>query len=1827
MKNKFMKLTLLPLLPLSFSSAASIYGQWNDVDMGRKHGAAITAEGQLKGWGDNQYRSIGADVMQNVDSPVLIGDKSDWVTVETGRFETFAIDSSGRLYQVNRSVNAATALDEIIVEVESVPQAIQWQSISSNFYTHFAIASDGKLYGWGDNSRQLVSNTNEATTINEPVEFTDVTGALWQDVQTNLNTAIGLTQTGEIYTWGLNFNGFLGRTAFESRYYAPDVVVNSEGTKWVAISAKNNGVLAIDENGVLWAWGEVYTPSTYLTPTKVKYANGDDVIVDVTGSYKEIANRIATSESTAGFIATTGDVYAWGENFKKMLDQEGGDVIRTPVALKDTAYNNLQAKSIKMGDKAIAFLGLDNKLSVLGDNYEGQLGIDTSYFALNSFVTFPSQGVAWQSVTAGNNHSLAVRILDVCYPQTVLDSNAHIIQPTGCPDASGITTSFPIGEVWGSGDNSAGQLSDSIQDPDDSTPVIEQFSKLTIIDQDTVNQQTPLTKKDWISVTAHGDHSFAIDASGKMYAWGDNTHGQLGLGSQTSISTPQPVVNESGSQTLWRSVSTNDRHTLAVAIDGSLWAWGNQQNGRLGNGVSADVNVIYPTKIGHATNWVSVHAGDTFSQAVNSSGARFAWGTSANGELGFASIPANTSTPQLVDDQKVWSMLSATDKRTIGQADNALYVWGLEQNLAVDPVEDALIPTTLPDGQQNNINTQGPYLALSAGATTSFIIDKDNNLWGSGTGSHGQLGTNNLSFSEKLPVPVNSEYDWQLVDAGDSHTIALTTTNKMFVWGNNEYNQLGVITASHRMYETSPTVLNTYDQDGDDVPDYLDKFPEDPRYTIDTDGDGTPDQIDNDNDNDGLTDAIELEIGLNPLDASDANTDVDGDGIGALTEYNTYKTCELVQGTACTAALSVPNVLSLDYIKNAIYASNLNENFLNRRYFSFEDEEFTSGLSWLTTDNKLAINNKINSNSKVGYTYDDRNKATHEVLVTSDNPYHGNKSIKLTNTNNAVTFNYIQDIYSNDVTYRKLKAGKVFFSFRTNTAFGQSGDSIELRLIGGQDQGIDDVTLWKKGYTYTPGKVIEVELTSQMIGNGFAQLSWIMTDASCTGPNPDCSAEVWLDTISFPIDINDNGEGIPIEYVAAIESADDRGSEDADGDTLTNLEEYQYGTNPNSSDTDSDGLNDKWEITYGFNPLQGGEENLDSDGDGLTNLEESAANTNPNSADTDGDGLPDKWEVDNGLPANNSSNANGDSDSDGLTDTQEFERGTMPNNPDTDNDGILDGTDEDPFTPADTDGDGWTNDIERNDTALDEDDARDVWSDSDKDGRPLVLEGLEQADAATKDNDVVTTPRNLVIQAYVDTMSLTQLQSMYQDPISSEDARTAIEAKVDEVNAGDVTPAQLYHDLLMSSNSDFALMGFIGRTYLACFNRSPDIEGVRFNREKLSTGAMTELELVTSFVNSTEFKNRYGDELTNEQFMVLIYQNIFQRAPDDAGLAFWVGRLNDGLITRPQLVYEFIKSTEFTTNPEKERDSEQRVKVLSQIIRKQSLTDAEAALYTTWYKENRHTVNSPNGLLSVVTAMIGSREYYLRLQDSIDLLVDTDDDERPDILEFVEGSDVNVADNDVINSDAAFIRQSYRDLSDEFWSIDGVAPLVTDLTNAASRAEWLNNSNILTSEGFLNKQPVVRLYFATFLRHPDFNGLNYWQGRYDSGMSLSAIAEVFASSNEFTNLYGSLSNEDFVSKMYDNIFGRLPDAGGLAFWTGKLNDGMSRGDLLVNFSESTEGKAAKDSQVQASLLYHYLTDKTASGADIAAAVTAIDGGNRLSVIESILSSADYSNRF
>lgn len=129
----------------------------------------------------------------------------------------------------------------------------------------------------------------------------------------------------------------------------------------------------------------------------------------------------------------------------------------------------------------------------------------------------------------------------------------------------------------------------------------------------------------------------------------------------------------------------------------------------------------------------------------------------------------------------------------------------------------------------------------------------------------------------------------------------------------------------------------------------------------------------------------------------------------------------------------------------------------------------------------------------------------------------------------------------------------------------------------------------------------------------------------------------------------------------------------------------------------------------------------------------------------------------------------------------------------------------------------------------------------------------------------------------------------------------------------------------------------------------------------------------------------------------------------------------------------------------------------------------------------------------------------------------------------------------------------------------------SDVLESVERIHFSDVSIALDTDGVAGE--AYRLYRAAFDRESDDSGLGYWIAQLENGSSLNTVANAFVASDEFQSLYGdSVTDEEFVNLLYNNVLDRDADAGGYTYWTNALHSDLTRADVLVSFSESVENQ-------------------------------------------------------
>jgi alpha-tubulin suppressor-like RCC1 family protein len=312
-----------------------------------------------------------------------------------------------------------------------------------------------------------------------------------------------------------------------------------------------------------------------------------------------------------------------------------------------------------------------------------------------------------------------------------------------------------------------------------------------------------------IAIATGGYHSAALLSDGAVYTWGFNGFGQLGDGSTTSRRTPTRVPAFPPMGATVTAMDTGANHTAALLSDGTLYAWGENSYGQLGNGTTTDSStpVKLPDFAPPGTSVAAVSAGGSHTAALMSDGSVFAWGINSAGQLGDGTT-AQRDTPIAVADfsppgTTVTVIATGGYHSAALLDDGTLYTWGLNLygQLGHGTTADTPTPTLVPD-----FPPPGSTVAsIAAGEFHTAALLDDGTLYLWGWNFFGQLADATRTPRATPTLVRDFPPDGTTITAiaaGDAHTAALLDDGTLFAWGYNEMGQLGDGTTEDR---SSPT--------------------------------------------------------------------------------------------------------------------------------------------------------------------------------------------------------------------------------------------------------------------------------------------------------------------------------------------------------------------------------------------------------------------------------------------------------------------------------------------------------------------------------------------------------------------------------------------------------------------------------------------------------------------------------------------------------------------------------------------------------------------------------------------------------------------------------------------------------------------------------------------------------------------------------------------------------------------------------------------------------------------------------------------------------------
>ena len=359
------------------------------------------------------------------------------------------------------------------------------------------------------------------------------------------------------------------------------------------------------------------------------------------------SNGSVWTDNVSGIVSS---VWAWGEGAVGRLGDDTINDKSSPVSVVGGYTDWLQ---VSAGGDHSSGLRSNGTARTWGGNSSGELG-DGTVVSKRSPVSVVGCFTDWLQVSSGSAHMLGVRqtgsawawgcggsgrlgdntVANKCSPVSVVGILNWLQLSAGTTHSLGLRQN---GTAWAWGTNVCGELGDDT--------LVSKSSPVSVVGGFT----------DWCQVSAGLEFSLAVKTTGTAWAWGKGLCGVLGNNSVTDISSPVSVV---GGYTDWCQINAGKDHALAVRQNGTAWSWGRGDCGVLGDNTVA--NKCSPVSVvGGYTDWCQVSAGGCHSLGLRTNGTLWAWGLDSVGQLGDNTVTDKSSPVSVVGGYTDWWDVSA----------------------------------------------------------------------------------------------------------------------------------------------------------------------------------------------------------------------------------------------------------------------------------------------------------------------------------------------------------------------------------------------------------------------------------------------------------------------------------------------------------------------------------------------------------------------------------------------------------------------------------------------------------------------------------------------------------------------------------------------------------------------------------------------------------------------------------------------------------------------------------------------------------------------------------------------------------------------------------------------------------------------------------------------------------------------------------------------------------------------------------------------------------------------------------------------------------------
>lgn len=513
--------------------------------------------------------------------------------------------------------------------------------------------------------------------------------------------------------------------------------------------------------------------------------------------------RFTATTGNAGNVLRSGTWGAGSLSFVGLAGRgQGGTVDVTPTwSLAPAQVLGTTAWSwVGVGvDHTCARRDSDSTLHCWGRNSRGQLGNGTTASSLVPVAVTVPAGVVlpWTALAVGGHHACAIDSATVrqiwCWGAgDAGQAGGNLLTDALVPRV--LSTSVVGWETISAGfENTCAQLTDpkSIQ--------VRCWGGPSSINGKNSTESTPqAVKTDHFAAVAVGrETACAIRSADRtLWCWGRNRYGQLGNGTTTRTGVPAAVTGAAAGSA-WTAVSVGDEHACAVRTDGTLWCTGSNRSGQLGTGTRASTTTF--VQVGASTAWTGVTVGGRSSCALRGT-ALWCWGADDRGQLGLAG-PSGAAHADVVPTPTAvagtWSRAQLGSSRlcAVASPGGTVACAGDDEHGGLGRGTTTLAaafadPAATPPVRPRTVAAGGPWSTVAAGTSAACGVGTGGALRCWGSNAHGQLGLGD-TVARATPTQVGTATTWSAVSVGGRHACAVDTGARLFCWGRGVEGQVG----------------------------------------------------------------------------------------------------------------------------------------------------------------------------------------------------------------------------------------------------------------------------------------------------------------------------------------------------------------------------------------------------------------------------------------------------------------------------------------------------------------------------------------------------------------------------------------------------------------------------------------------------------------------------------------------------------------------------------------------------------------------------------------------------------------------------------------------------------------------------------------------------------------------------------------------------------------------------------------------------------------------------------------------------------------------------